>query len=91
MVSTQVYGKASVQDRQLRAKTEAYERETMREAIRATSEVRREVTPQVVEQKMDYSSINSATQKAEEILNTHRYTNIGQKTILFHNFITSEE
>jgi len=59
-------------DRQMRAKTEAYERETMREAIRATSEVRREVTPQVVEQKMDYSSINSATQKAEEVLNTHR-------------------
>ena len=75
----------------MRAKTEAYERETMREAIRATSEVRREVTPQVVEQKMDYSSINSATQKAEEVLNTHRFTDGGQKTILFHHSITSEE
>merc|ERR1711892_1038533 len=59
-------------DRQMRAKTEAYERETMREAIRATFEARREVTPQVVEQKMDYSTINSARQKAEEVLNTHR-------------------
>jgi hypothetical protein len=43
----------------------------MREAIRATSEVRREVTPQV-EQKLDYSTINSATQKADAVLNTHR-------------------
>ena len=75
----------------MRAKTEAYERETMREAIRATSEVRREVTPQVVEQKLDYSSIDSATQKAEEVLNTHRFTDSGQKTILFHHSITSEE
>jgi len=56
-------------DRQLRAKTEAFERESMREAIRATSEVRREVTPQA---EVDYSSINNATQKAEEVLNTHR-------------------
>merc|ERR1712226_1188481 len=40
-----------------------------REAIRATSEVRREVTPQV---EVDYSTINSASQKAEEVLNTHR-------------------
>ena len=60
---------SNVQDRQLRAKTEAFERESMREAIRATSEVRREVTPQV---EVDYSSINNATQKAEEVLNTHR-------------------
>ena len=43
----------------------------MREAIRATSEVRREVTPQV-EQKVDYTTINSATQKADAVLNTHR-------------------
>merc|ERR1712013_664984 len=56
-------------DRQMRAKTEAFERESMREAIRATSEVRREVTPQV---EVDYSTINSASQKAEEVLNTHR-------------------
>merc|ERR1711874_569056 len=56
-------------DRQLRAKTEAFERESMREAIRATSEVRREVTPQA---EVDYSSINTVTQKAEEVLNTHR-------------------
>merc|ERR1712121_356458 len=48
---------------------EAFERESMREAIRATSEVRREVTPQV---ERDYSTINSASQKAEEVLNTHR-------------------
>ena len=61
------------QDRQLRAKTEAYERDAMREAIRATSEVRREVTPRV-EQKVDYSTIDTATQKAEAVLNTHRYT-----------------
>eukprot|EP00092_Neocalanus_flemingeri_P032209 GFUD01035008.1.p1 GENE.GFUD01035008.1~~GFUD01035008.1.p1 ORF type:complete len:232 (+),score=75.10 GFUD01035008.1:112-807(+) len=58
-------------DRQLRAKTEAYERDAMREAIRATSEVRREVTPRV-EQKVDYSAIDSATQKAEAVMNTHR-------------------
>merc|ERR1711970_510579 len=32
-------------------------------------EVRREVTPQV---EVDYSTINSASQKAEEVLNTHR-------------------
>merc|ERR1712002_906513 len=56
-------------DRQMRAKTEAFERESIREAIRATSEVRREVTPQV---EVDYSTINSASQKAEEVLNTHR-------------------
>merc|ERR1712038_675342 len=56
-------------ERQMRAKTEAFERESMREAIRATSEVRREVTPQV---EADYSTINSASQKAEEVLNTHR-------------------
>ena len=55
----------------MRAKTEAFERESMREAIRATSEVRREVTPQV---EVDYSTINSASQKAEEVLNTHRYS-----------------
>merc|ERR1711892_112802 len=58
-------------DRQLRAKTEAYERDAMREAIRATSEVRREVTPRV-EQKVDYTTIDTATQKAEAVLNTHR-------------------
>jgi len=58
-------------DRQLRAKTEAYEREAMREAIRATSEVRREVTP-LTEPKVDYSTIDSATQKADTVLNTHR-------------------
>ena len=56
----------------MRAKTEAYERDAMREAIRATSEVRREVTPQVVEQ-VDYKTIHSATEQAEAVLNTHRY------------------
>ena len=29
----------------MRAKTEAFEREALREAIRATSEIRRDVTP----------------------------------------------
>jgi len=58
-------------DRQLRAKTEAYDRDAMREAIRATSEVRREVTPRV-EQKVDYSTIDCASQRAETVLNTHR-------------------
>ena len=55
----------------MRAVTEAYERDAMREAIRGTSEVRREVTPQV--EQVDYKTIHSATEQAEAVLNTHRY------------------
>merc|ERR1739844_373989 len=59
------------QARQMRAKTEAFEREAMREAIRATSEMRREITPRV-EQQERVEEVDSATKKAETILNKHR-------------------
>jgi len=58
-------------ERELRAKTEAFERESIREAIRATSEIRREVTPNIVEQK-EIKSIRSATENADAVLNKHR-------------------
>jgi len=58
-------------DRQMRAKTEAFERDAIREAIRATSEIRRrEITPPVTD--ADIASLNTATEQADAVLNTHR-------------------
>ena len=56
----------------MRAKTEAFEREALREAIRATSEVRREVTPAPVMEPKDTSYINIAQQSADRVINKHR-------------------
>ena len=59
-------------ERQMRAKTEAFEREAMREAIRATSEVRREVTPAPIMEARETNYIDFAQQSADRVINKHR-------------------
>lgn len=60
------------QERKMRAQTEAFEREAMREAIRATSEVRREVTPAPVMDPRENKYIDIAQQSADRVINKHR-------------------
>ena len=56
----------------MRAKTEAFEREAMRKAIRATSEVRRELTPTPVMEPRENNYIDFAQQSADRVINKHR-------------------
>ena len=56
----------------MRAKTEAFERQALREAIRATSEVRREVTPAPVMEARETNYIDFAQQSADRVINKHR-------------------
>ena len=60
----------------MRAKTEAFEREAMREAIRATSEIRRDMTPAPnnEEERKTHRYIDEAHRRADQIINRHRYS-----------------
>ena len=66
----------SDRDRAMRAKTEAFEREALREAIRATSEIRREMTPatNADEEKRTNRYIDEAHRRADTIINRHKST-----------------
>ena len=71
-----------VQDRAMRAKTEAFEREALREAIRATSEIRRDVTPSPVtneEERQTNKYIDEAHRRADQVIYRHRYLLFPQK------------
>jgi len=64
-------------DRAMRARTEAFEREAMREAIRATSEVRRELSPgpaPATEQQRRQTSrlVDEAHRRADTVIHRHR-------------------
>ena len=61
-------------DRAMRAKTEAFEREAMREAIRATSEIRRDMTPgpNPEEERKAHRYIDEAHRRADQIINRHK-------------------
>jgi len=65
----------SDRDRAMRAKTEAFEREALREAIRATSEIRRDVTPSPVtneEERQTNKYIDEAHRRADQVIYRHR-------------------
>ena len=62
-----------IKDRSMRAKTEAFEREAMREAIRATSEIRRDLTPARSEEERQASRyIDEAQRRADQVIHRHR-------------------
>ena len=61
----------------MRARTEAFEREAMREAIRATSEVRRQLSPAPApateEQRRQTSRlVDEAHRRADTVIHRHR-------------------
>ena len=59
----------------MRAKTEAFEREALREAIRATSEVRRDVTPTPAvteEERQSNKYIDEAHRRADQVIYRHK-------------------
>ena len=60
----------------MRAKTEAFEREAMREAIRATSEIRRDLTPapapRTEEERQASRYIDEAHRRADQVITRHR-------------------
>ena len=59
----------------MRAKTEAFEREALREAIRATSEIRRDVTPSPAtteEERQTNKYIDEAHRRADQVIYRHR-------------------
>ena len=63
-----------IKDRSMRAKTEAFEREAMREAIRATSEIRRDLTPARSEEERQASRyIDEAQRRADQVIHRHRW------------------
>jgi len=64
----------SDRERAMRAKTEAFERESLREAIRATSEVRRDITPGPSddEERRNNRYIEQAHRRADQVINRHK-------------------
>jgi len=65
----------SDRDRAMRAKTEAFEREALREAIRATSEVRRDATPTPAvteEERQTNKYIDEAHRRADQVIYRHK-------------------
>merc|ERR1712137_725387 len=66
----------SDRERSTRAKTEAFEREAMREAIRATSEIRRDLTPapapRTEEERQASRYIDEAHRRADQVITRHR-------------------
>ena len=58
----------------MRAKTEAFEREALREAIRATSEIRRDLTPapRSEEERQASRYIDEAHRRADQVITRHR-------------------
>lgn len=64
----------SDRERSMRAKTEAFEREALREAIRATSEIRRDLTPapRSEEERQASRYIEEAHRRADQVITRHR-------------------
>lgn len=66
----------SDRERSMRAKTEAFEREALREAIRATSEIRRDLTPAPAprseEERQASRYIDEAHRRADQVITRHR-------------------
>jgi polyhydroxyalkanoate synthesis regulator phasin len=64
----------SDRERSMRAKTEAFEREALREAIRATSEIRRDLTPapRSEEERQASRYIDEAHRRADQVITRHR-------------------
>ena len=58
----------------MRAKTEAFEREALRDAIRATSEIRRDLTPapRSEEERQASRYIDEAHRRADQVITRHR-------------------
>ena len=67
----------------MRAKTEALEREAMREAIRATSEIRRDLTPapRTEEERQASRYIDEAHRRADQVITRHRSVCVRQNKL----------